>query len=108
MRAFRVGRPERQPRGIGNNVVNKAAYGQNTASGAYGRGAHSYQEATFDGMPAFKRFRAGQLEFFYGEDIHREGFLTDHVGHGHAIIKNGKLIYRCRPGASDPDIDIKE
>ena len=103
MNAFRAGRPDRAPRASGGG---RGSYGQNSGSGAYSRGSFSYQEGTFDGQPALKRRRDGKLEFFYGEDIHREGFLEDHVGHGHAIIKDGKLIYRCRPGQSTPDIDL--
>ncbi len=81
----------------------KAAYG----SRSYGGGAsYSYERATFDGYPAFKRYRDGKLEFFYGHDIYAEGFFEDHVGHGHAIIKNGKLIYKSPPGVSGPTVDL--
>ena len=105
MRAFREGRPARTPRASGSGG-GRGSYGQNTRSGAYGRGSFSYQEATFDGLPALKRRRDGKLEFFYGPDVKIEGFLEDHEGHGHAIIKDGKLIYKRRPGASEPDIDL--
>jgi len=86
--------------------ASKASYGHNSGSGAYGRGSFSYQEATFDGLPALKRRRDGKLEFFYGSDVKIEGFLENHEGHGHAIIKDGKLIYKRRPGQSKPDIDL--
>lgn len=84
----------------------QGSYGRNSGSGRYGSGAFSYQDARFDGYPALKRHRDGKLEFFYGSDVYADGFLEDHVGHGHAIIKNGKLIYKCPPGSSTPSIDL--
>lgn len=80
----------------------QASYGRNSRSGSYGSSAYAFKEATFDGYPALKRYRDGKLEFYYGPGP----VDPDDATHGHAIIKNGKLIYRRPPGASMPDIDL--
>lgn len=103
--AVRQVNAERERRNRENNRSSRqgqSTYGRNSRSGNYGSGTYSFTEATFDGFPALKRNRDGKTEFFYGTapvDI-------DNEKHGHAIIKNGKLIYKRRPGESTPIIDI--
>lgn len=88
------------------NGNGKASYGRNTRSGAYSRGTFGFSDGSFDGFPALKRSRDGKTEFFYGTDTSVDGFLENHLAHGHAIIKAGRLIYRRRPGDAIPDIDL--
>jgi len=60
------------------------------------------RSGTFDGLPSLSRKRGdGALEIFY-----QAGAVDmDNPNHGHAVIKNGKLVYKRRPGESTPIID---
>jgi hypothetical protein len=80
----------------------KTAYGRGSTSGAYGRSSYSMKSGTFDGLPSLSRRRGdGATEIFY-----QAGSVDmDDVNHGHAVIKNGKLVYKRRPGESTPVID---
>lgn len=82
----------------------KAAYGRGSTSGGYGRSSYGLQSATFDGLPALKRHVSGKTEFFYGTNAMGEIDLND-IQHGHAVIRNGKLVYKRRPGESSPVVD---
>lgn len=82
----------------------QASYGRGSASGGYGRGSYSFENATFDGLPALKRQLSGKTEFFYGVNAVGE-IDVDDVQHGHAVIRNGKLVYKRRPGESTPVVD---
>ncbi len=83
---------------------NKTAYGRGSSSGAYGRGSYNFEAATFDGLPALKRHLSGKTEFFYGTNTSGEIDVND-VQHGHAVIRNGQLVYKRRPGESTPVVD---
>lgn len=80
----------------------KTAYGRGSTSGAYGRSSYSMKSGTFDGLPSLSRKRGdGATEIFY-----QAGTVDmDDANHGHAVIKNGKLVYKRRPGESTPVID---
>ena len=80
----------------------RANYGQNSGSGGYGRSSYSMRSGTFDGLPSLSRKRDdGAIEIFY-----QEGSVDlDDPDHGHAVIKDGKLVYKRRPGESNPVID---
>lgn len=83
----------------------KSTYGRGSTSGGYGRSSYSYQSATFDGLPALKRTRQdGATEFFYHEGAVDEVNLDDR-SHGHAVIKNGKLVYKRLPGQENPVVN---
>lgn len=82
----------------------KSSYGRGSSSGAYGRSSYNFQSATFDGLPALKRQLSGKTEFFYGTNAVGE-IDVDDIQHGHAVIRNGKLVYKRRPGESDPVIN---
>ncbi len=84
----------------------KTSYGRGSTSGAYGRGSYNFQSATFDGLPALKRHLSGKTEFFYGANAVGE-IDVDDIQHGHAVIRNGKLVYKRRPGESTPVIDTE-
>ncbi len=62
------------------------------------------KSGTFDGLPLLSRRRGdGELEIFYkpiavGMDDER---------HGHAVIKDGKLVYKRRPGETIPVVDLE-
>lgn len=81
---------------------NKTTYGRGSTSGGYGNGSYSMRSGTFDGLPSLSRTRGdGATEIFYqagSVDMNDEN-------HGHAVIKNGKLVYKRRPGESTPVID---
>jgi hypothetical protein len=49
----------------------------------------------------FQRHLSGKSEFFYGTNA------VDDIQHGHAVIRNGKLVYKRRPGESTPVIDTE-
>lgn len=76
--------------------------GTNRDKATYRRGSYTFQSSTFDGLPALKRRRGdGALEIFYQEG----GVdLNDHR-HGHAVIRNGKLVYKRRPGEENPVVN---
>ena len=80
----------------------KTAYGRGSTSGAYGRSSYSMRSGTFDGLPSLSRKRGdGAIEIFY-----QAGSVDmDDANHGHAVIKNGRLVYKRRPGESTPVID---
>lgn len=82
----------------------KTAYGRGSTSGAYGRGSYNFQSATFDGLPALKRHLSGKTEFFYGTNAVGD-IDVDDIQHGHAVIRDGKLVYKRRPGESTPVVD---
>jgi hypothetical protein len=84
----------------------KSSYGRGSTSGAYGRSSYSFESATFDGLPALKRRLSGKTEFFYGVNAVGE-IDVDDIQHGHAVIRNGKLVYKRRPGESTPVIDTE-
>ena len=80
----------------------KTGYGRGSTSGGYGRSSYSMQSGTFDGLPSLSRKRGdGATEIFYQAGV----VDMDDVNHGHAVIKNGKLVYKRRPGESTPVID---
>ena len=80
----------------------RGAYSQGSGSGGYGNSSYSMRSGTFDGLPSLSRKRQdGATEIFY-----QEGSVNmDDPMHGHAVIKNGKLVYKRRPGESTPIID---
>lgn len=80
----------------------KTSYGRGSSSGGYGRSSYSMQSGTFDGLPSLSRTRGdGAREIFY-----QAGTVDmDDPMHGHAVIKNGRLIYKRRPGETTPVID---
>lgn len=80
----------------------KTAYGRGSTSGAYGRSSYSMRSGEFDGLPSLSRKRGdGAIEIFY-----QAGSVDmDDPNHGHAVIKDGKLVYKRRPGESTPVID---
>lgn len=82
----------------------KTAYGRGSTSGAYGRGSYNFVAATFDGLPAIKRHLSGKTEFFYGEGVDGTIDINDRK-HGHAVIRNGKLVYKRRPGEEEPVVN---
>lgn len=82
----------------------KTAYGRGSTSGAYGRGSYNFEAATFDGLPAIKRHLSGKTEFFYGTGVDGSIDINDRK-HGHAVIKNGKLVYKRRPGEEEPVVN---
>ena len=82
----------------------KATYGRGSTSGAYGRSSYSFESATFDGLPAIKRRLSGKTEFFYGVNVDENIDLND-CKHGHAVIRNGKLVYKRRPGEELPVVN---
>lgn len=51
-----------------------------------------------------RRSSDGALEFFYGTNAAGEIDMDDRT-HGHAVIKNGELVYKRRPGESHPVVD---
>jgi hypothetical protein len=60
------------------------------------------RSGTFDGYSSLSRTRGdGATEIFYGPNP----VEMDDVNHGHAVIKNGKLVYKRRPGESTPVVD---
>jgi len=72
----------------------KAAYGRGSQSEAYGRSAYGMRSGTFDGYPSLSRIRDdGTLDIFYGPDLNLDDPLK-----GHAVIRDGKLISKRRPG----------
>jgi hypothetical protein len=82
----------------------QTAYGRGSRSGGYGRGSYNFESATFDGLPALKRHLSGKTEFFYGTNAVGE-IDVDDIQHGHAVIRNGKLVYKRRPGESTPIVN---
>ena len=80
----------------------KTAYGRGSTSGAYGRSSYSMRSGEFDGLPSLSRKRGdGAIEIFY-----QDGNVDmDDPEHGHAVIKDGKLVYKRRPGESTPIVD---
>ncbi|HJP81332.1 MAG TPA: hypothetical protein VJ841_02995 [Candidatus Saccharimonadales bacterium] len=86
--------------------IGKSAYGQNTRSGAYGRGTYSFDEGTYDGLPAIGRHRDGVYEVFY-----QAGAVDiDDENHGHVIMasEGGEVIYHRRPNESTPIVDKRK
>ena len=80
----------------------QTTYNRGSRSGGYGRSSYSMRSGTFDGMPSLSRQRDdGATEIFYQEG----GVDMDDAAHGHAVIKNGKLVYKRPPGASSPVVD---
>lgn len=84
------------------NRQGQSAYGRGSRSGGYGNSSFSMRAGTFDGLPSLSRKRGdGAIEIFY-----QAGEVDmDDEAHGHAVIKNGKLIYKRRPGETTPVID---
>jgi hypothetical protein len=82
----------------------KGNYGRGSTSGGYGRSSYSMRAGVFDGLPSLSRKRDdGAIEIFY-----QAGSVDlDDEKHGHAVIKNGRLIYKRRPGESTPVIDLE-
>ncbi|QHN43080.1 hypothetical protein GII36_04455 [Candidatus Mycosynbacter amalyticus] len=80
----------------------QATYGRGSQSGGYGRSAYSMRSGTFDGLPSLSRKRDdGAIEIFY-----QEGSVDmDDESHGHAVIKDGRLIYKREPGEKSPAVD---
>lgn len=63
------------------------------------------REGTFDGWPSLSRRREdGKIDIFYGPPP----VDPDDIQHGHAVIKDGRLIYKRRPGETEPIIDTGE
>lgn len=61
------------------------------------------KSGTFDGYPSLSRTRGdGAREIFYGP----APVNMDDPAHGHAVIKNGKLVYKRRPGETVPVVDL--
>jgi len=85
----------------------KAAYGRGSTSGAYGRGSYNFESATFDGLPALKRRRGDKVDFFYGVGVTDTIDLDDRA-HGHAVLRNGRLIYKRLPGQELPILNTGE
>jgi hypothetical protein len=84
----------------------KASYGHGSKSEGYGSSSYSMRPGTFDCMPSLSRHRDdGKIDIYYGPEPLVD---LDDPKHGHAIIKNGKLIYKRRPGESTPIVDTGE
>lgn len=80
----------------------KTSYGRGSTSGSYGTSSYSMQSGTFDGYPSLSRGRGGGItDIFYGP----APVDMDDPNHGHAVIRNGKMIYQRRPGETTPVID---
>jgi hypothetical protein len=80
----------------------QTSYGRGSRSGGYGRSSYSMKSSTFDGYPSLSRHRGdGATEIFYGP----APVSMDDLNHGHAVIKDGRLVYKRRPGESTPIID---
>lgn len=81
----------------------KETYGRGSQSGSYGNSSYSRMKGgTFDGYPSLSRRRDdGATDIFYGP----EPIDPDDATHGHAVIKNGKLVYKRRPGESNPVVN---
>ena len=90
----------------------QAAYGQGSRSGGYGRSSFSMRRGTFDGYPSLSRRRDdGKIDIFYGpeEVMNDEGNIDlNNKAHGHAILKDGRLISKRPPGADKPVFDTGE
>ncbi len=83
----------------------KTTYGRGSTSEQYGRSSYSMKEGTFDGHPSLSRRRDdGATEIFYGP----APVDMNDPNHGHAVIKNGKLVYKRRPGESTPVVNTEE
>lgn len=83
----------------------KTTYGRGSTSEQYGRSSYSMKEGTFDGHPSLSRRRDdGATEIFYGP----APVDMNDPNHGHAVIKNGKLVYKRRPGETTPVVDAGE
>lgn len=84
----------------------RASYGRGSRSESYGSSSYSMKPGTFDGMPSLSRRRDdGKIDIFYGPEPLVD---LDSPKHGHAVILNGKLIYKRRPGESKPVVDTGE
>lgn len=82
--------------------IGKGSYGQGSQSGGFGRSSYSMKEGTFDGYPSLSRRRDdGAIDIFYGPPP----VDPDDRTHGHAVIRDGKLVYKRRPGESTPIVN---
>lgn len=82
----------------------KSSYGHGSTSGAYGHSSYSMRSGTFDGLLSLSRKRGdGAIEIFYQAGV----VDMNDPNHGHAVIKNGKLVYKRRPGESTPVVDTE-
>jgi len=92
-------RYEAQRSGSKERPINREVYG----SRGYSNESYSRTGRTFDGYPSLSKRRSdGKIDIIYGPEPLS---LNDEM-HGHAVIKNGKLIYKRRPGEADPIIDL--
>lgn len=90
----------RRARNSSTRGVGRSAYG----AGGYNGSSFSMRSGTFDGLPSLSRKRSdGATEIFY-----QEGSVDmNDPNHGHAVIKNGRLVYKRRPGEENPVINLE-
>ena len=88
-------------RGQRRRPVDKEVYGKHN----YDTDSYARTGRTFDGYPSMsKRRDDGAIDIIYGP----EPLDLNNPYHGHAVIKNGKLIYKRRPGGEHPTINIRD
>ncbi len=92
----------RRSKGRSTGSIGQSSYGQGSRSGGYGQSTFSMRAGEFDGMPSLSRRRSdGAVDIFF-----QEGSVDmNDPTHGHAVIRDGRLVYKRMPGDDNPIVD---